>query len=100
MTMRAIATALFISAAAARASQAQAGTDTLPRLQLGEGRAQPNGRPVSIPDVAPNARARTSATPWSVRFARSVMQRNPQTHRRWDYTQGVILGAIERVALA
>jgi unsaturated rhamnogalacturonyl hydrolase len=28
------------------------------------------------------------------------MRRNPQTHRRWDYTQGVVLGAIERVALA
>jgi unsaturated rhamnogalacturonyl hydrolase len=28
------------------------------------------------------------------------MQRNPQTHRRWDYTMGVVLGAIERVGLA
>jgi unsaturated rhamnogalacturonyl hydrolase len=28
------------------------------------------------------------------------MRRNPQTHRRWDYTAGVVLGAIERVGLA
>jgi unsaturated rhamnogalacturonyl hydrolase len=35
-----------------------------------------------------------------VRAAESVMRRNPQTHRRWDYTAGVVLGAIERVALA
>jgi unsaturated rhamnogalacturonyl hydrolase len=28
------------------------------------------------------------------------MRRNPQTHRRWDYTQGVVLHAIERVGLA
>jgi unsaturated rhamnogalacturonyl hydrolase len=66
--------------------------------QLGEGRPQPDNRPVPIPDAAP--RVRDTAVPWSVRAARSVMQRNPQTHRRWDYTQGVVLGAIERVALA
>lgn len=28
------------------------------------------------------------------------MRRNPQVHRRWDYTAGVVLGAIERVGLA
>jgi unsaturated rhamnogalacturonyl hydrolase len=32
--------------------------------------------------------------------AESVMRRNPQTHRRWDYTAGVVLGAVERVGLA
>jgi unsaturated rhamnogalacturonyl hydrolase len=32
-----------------------------------------------------------------VRIAESVMRRNPQAHRRWDYTAGVVLGAIERV---
>jgi len=66
--------------------------------QLGEGTPQPNNRPLPIADSA--GRARSNGTPWSVRFARSVMQRNPQTHRRWDYTAGVVLGAIEKVALA
>lgn len=28
------------------------------------------------------------------------MRRAPQTHRRWDYTAGVVLGAVERIALA
>jgi unsaturated rhamnogalacturonyl hydrolase len=28
------------------------------------------------------------------------MRRNPQAHRRWDYTAGVVLGAVERVGLA
>jgi unsaturated rhamnogalacturonyl hydrolase len=28
------------------------------------------------------------------------MRRNPKTHRRWDYTAGVVLAAVERVGLA
>lgn len=64
-------------------------------LQLGEGVMQPGARPVAIPNLPP--RAVTTSTPWSVRFARAVMTRNPQNHRRWDYTAGVVLGAIERV---
>lgn len=64
-------------------------------LALGEGVAQPNGRPVAIPNAPP--RRATVAVPWSVQFARAVMTRNPQNHRRWDYTAGVVLGAIEKV---
>jgi len=67
---------------------------------LGEGTRQPGDAPLPIPNAAPNLRRSRDGQPWSVRFARSVMRRNPQTHRRWDYTQGVVLNAIERVALA
>jgi unsaturated rhamnogalacturonyl hydrolase len=67
---------------------------------LGEGTRQPGDAPLPIPNAPPRLRASRDGQPWSVRFARSVMRRNPQTHRRWDYTQGVVLGAIERVALA
>src|SRR5262245_45231376 len=74
--------AMTLVAFALREAGAQATGDTLPRLQLGEGRWQPNGKPVAIPDSS--GRPRASTTPWSVRFARSIMQRNPQTHRRWD----------------
>lgn len=66
--------------------------------QLGEGVPQPNGRPLAIPNAPPRARA--TSTPWSVRFARAVMTRNLQNHRRWDYTAGVVLGAIEQVGAA
>ena len=66
---------------------------------LGEGSRQPGDAPLPIPNAPPRARRSPDGTPWSVRMARSVMRRNPQTHRRWDYTQGVVLGAIERVAL-
>jgi unsaturated rhamnogalacturonyl hydrolase len=66
--------------------------------QLGEGVAQPGNKPLAIPHAAP--RAVSAATPWSVRFARAVMTRNPETHRRWDYTAGVVLGAIEKVGQA
>ena len=62
---------------------------------LGEGVPQPDGRPLPIANASPRHIAVT--TPWSVQFARAVMTRNPQTHRRWDYTAGVVLGAIERV---
>ena len=41
-----------------------------------------------------------SGAPWSVRFARAVVTRNPQVHTRWDYTAGVVLLAIDRVATA
>ena len=83
-------------AAAAGATTAGAG-----RVQLGEGSPQPGNRPYDIPNAAPRpVRAAAGGRPWSVRVAESVMRRNPQTHRRWDYTQGVVLGAIERVALA
>jgi unsaturated rhamnogalacturonyl hydrolase len=69
-----------------------------PPLALGEGIMQPGGRPLPIPQASP--RRSTPATPWSVQFARAVMTRNPQNHRRWDYTAGVVLGAIEKVGQA
>jgi unsaturated rhamnogalacturonyl hydrolase len=55
---------------------------------------------VAIPSAIPAPVTRAEARTLAVRMARSVMQRNPQAHRRWDYTQGVILGAIEQVGLA
>jgi unsaturated rhamnogalacturonyl hydrolase len=67
---------------------------------LGEGARQPDDAPLSIPHASPRPRSSSDGRPWSVRVAESVMRRNPQTHRRWDYTQGVVLGAIERVAQA
>ena len=67
---------------------------------LGEGSPQPDHAPLPIPNAPPRARRSPDGRPWSVRVAESVVRRNPQTHRRWDYTQGVVLGAIERVALA
>jgi unsaturated rhamnogalacturonyl hydrolase len=67
---------------------------------LGEGTAQPENAPLPIPHARPRPRATADGRPWSVAVAQSVMRRNPRTHRRWDYTQGVVLGAIERVALA
>ncbi len=63
--------------------------------QLGEGVTQPGNNALPIAYLA--SRPVPSATPWSVRFARAVMTRNPDTHRRWDYTAGVVLGAIEKV---
>ena len=74
----------------------------LPASQsLGEGTRQPDDAPLPIPHAQPRPLpAAKNAKPMSVRVAESVMQRNPQTHRRWDYTQGVVLNAIERVALA
>lgn len=68
--------------------------------QLGEGTRQPGDAPYAIPNAAPRARRAPDGQPWSVRLARSVMKRNPQTHRRWDYTAGVVLGAIERLGVA
>jgi unsaturated rhamnogalacturonyl hydrolase len=35
---------------------------------------------------------------WSVRMAESVMRRHPVVHEEWDYTAGLILLALERVA--
>ena len=71
------------------------------RQQLGEGSPQPDNRPLPIPNASPRPRPLAPGKkPWSARIAESVMRRNPQTHRRWDYTQGVVLGAIERVAQA
>jgi unsaturated rhamnogalacturonyl hydrolase len=67
---------------------------------LGEGSPQPENAPYDIPHARPRPRATADGRPWSVAVAQSVMRRNPQTHRRWDYTQGVVLGAIERVGLA
>jgi unsaturated rhamnogalacturonyl hydrolase len=67
---------------------------------LGEGSRQPGDAPIAIPNAPPRARRSSDGRPWSVRMAESVMRRNPRTHRRWDYTQGVVLGAVERVALA
>ena len=87
--------------ALALAAPASAQVVHLPASQgLGEGTRQPGDAPLPIPNAPPRLRASRDGQPWSVRFARSVMRRNPQTHRRWDYTQGVVLGAIERVALA
>ena len=81
-------------------SAAQAQVKHLPAsIQLGEGTAQPNDAPLPIPNAAPR-RVPVGARPMSLRMVESVMKRNPQTHRRWDYTAGVILGAIERVGLA
>ena len=68
--------------------------------QLGEGTRQPDDAPYAIPHAPPRRRVSSDGRLWSVRFAESVMKRNPQTHRRWDYTGGVVLGAIERVGLA
>ena len=44
--------------------------------------------------------AMTSVKPWSLRFAESVITRNPTIHPKWDYTAGVVLLAIQRVAEA
>jgi unsaturated rhamnogalacturonyl hydrolase len=35
---------------------------------------------------------------WSVRMAESVMRRHPVAHEEWDYTAGLILLAVDRVA--
>jgi unsaturated rhamnogalacturonyl hydrolase len=100
-----LSAALLAAAPAARAQTATPAAPAAPaaeeRLPLGEGTMQPGGRPLPIAHAPPRPRAAAAnARPWSVRVAESVMRRNPQTHRRWDYTQGVVLGAIERVALA
>ena len=76
----------------------QAQATAQPTVQLGEGTPQPGGRPYAIAHAPPRLRA--TARPWSVRMSESVMKRNPVTHRRWDYTGGVVLGAIERVGVA
>jgi unsaturated rhamnogalacturonyl hydrolase len=86
--------ALAASPAGAQVAHLPAGTG------LGEGTPQPQDAPYDIPHAPPRARLSSDGRPWSVRVSESVMRRNPQTHRRWDYTQGVVLGAIERVALA
>jgi unsaturated rhamnogalacturonyl hydrolase len=97
-TARHLLTATLALGAFASAAHAQ--PKHLPAsIQLGEGTAQPGDAPVDIPHAAPRARP-SGARPWSVRVAESVMRRNPQTHRRWDYTAGVVLGAIEKVGLA
>jgi unsaturated rhamnogalacturonyl hydrolase len=88
------ALSLAASAADAQVAHLPAGTG------LGEGTAQPQDAPLPIPNAPPRARPTRGGESWSVAMARSVMRRSPQTHRRWDYTQGVILGAIERVGMA
>ncbi|HEY0243552.1 MAG TPA: glycoside hydrolase family 88 protein [Gemmatimonadaceae bacterium] len=54
--------------------------------------------------VANAAGAQTQAAaagePWSVRFSKAVMARNPDVTPRWDYIAGVVLLAIDRVATA
>jgi len=40
----------------------------------------------------------SQARPLSVRFASAVIARNPIVHEKWDYTAGVVLLAIQRVA--
>lgn len=90
------ATALILSAGSPLwPAHTSAQSATVAPLALGEGVMQPGGRPVVIPNAVP--RRVSTTTPWSVRFARAVMTRNPQNHRRWDYTAGVVLGAIEKV---
>ena len=49
---------------------------------------------------APRARPAPAGKRWSYAMSEAVMKRHPETHRRWDYTAGVVLGAMERVALA
>ena len=99
MLKRALIGTLSLLALAAPAAHAQ--VKHLPAAQqLGEGSRQPGDAPLPIPNAVPRPRASSDGRPWSVRVAESVMRRNPQTHRRWDYTQGVVLGAIERVGLA
>ena len=44
------------------------------------------------------AQSRTTEQPWSVRFASSIMKRNPEVTPRWDYIAGVVLLAIDRIA--
>ena len=66
---------------------------------LGEGSTQPGDSAYPIPHAVPRPRRSADGRPWSQRFAESVMTRSPQTHRRWDYTAGVVLGAIEQVGL-
>lgn len=99
MNIRPFVFAFALAAIAAPSADAQ-----VPHLAagegLGEGARQPDDAPLPIPNAPPRARTSSDGRPWSVRVSESVMRRNPQTHRRWDYTQGVILGAIERVALA
>ena len=96
--MRALGIVALAALVAPAAAPAQ--VKHLPAAQaLGEGTRQPNDAPYAIPDSSPRMLIAThGARPWSVRMAESVMKRNPQTHRRWDYTQGVVLDAIERVA--
>lgn len=88
--------ALSLAASALHAQPAHLAAGT----GLGEGTPQPADAPFPIPHASPRLRASSDGRPWSVRMSESVMRRSPQTHRRWDYTQGVVLGAIERVALA
>lgn len=92
---------LALSLAASSSAPADAQVAHLPAgTGLGEGSPQPGNAPYDIPHAPPRPRPSSDGRPWSVRMAESVVRRNPQTHRRWDYTQGVVLGAIERVALA
>ncbi|HEU0301625.1 MAG TPA: glycoside hydrolase family 88 protein [Longimicrobium sp.] len=99
MRLRRIATLALAALLAAPSLDAQVAH--LPAGEgLGEGSRQPDDAPLPIPNAPPRPRRSSDGRPWSVRVAESVMRRNPQTHRRWDYTQGVVLGAIERVAVA
>ncbi|MGZ8468691.1 MAG: glycoside hydrolase family 88/105 protein [Gemmatirosa sp.] len=100
MRARALLALAFSATASVAGAQTTPDVKHLPAsIQLGEGTAQPNDAPIAIPHAAP--RPRPSGTrPWSARIVQSVMTRNPQTHRRWDYTAGVVLGAIEKVGLA
>jgi rhamnogalacturonyl hydrolase YesR len=98
LPLRPLVVALALAAAFA---PARAQVAHLPAAQqLGEGSRQPGDAPLPVPNATPRPRASSDGRPWAVRVAESVMRRNPQTHRRWDYTGGVVLGAIERVGLA
>ncbi|HYD53230.1 MAG TPA: glycoside hydrolase family 88 protein [Gemmatimonadaceae bacterium] len=97
------AAALLVLAASSAAGQGTPTFSRQPAAQaLGEGARQPGDSAYALPQGgrAPRARRTADGRPWSVAIAQSVMTRNRQTHRRWDYIQGVILGGIERVGLA
>ncbi|GLC23738.1 glycoside hydrolase family 88/105 protein [Roseisolibacter agri] len=95
----AVTMALCALAPTARAQTAPDVKHLPASIQLGEGSAQPNDAPLAIPHAPPRPRP-SGGRPWSARVAESVMRRNPQVHRRWDYTAGVVLGAIEKVGQA
>ena len=96
----AIALAIALATPALPASVGAQGARVPAGRGLGEGSPQPGDSAYAIPHAAPRARRPADGRPWSAHIAESVMRRSPQVHRRWDYTAGVVLGAIERVGLA
>ncbi len=71
--------------------------------ESGRFRSLPGARRLALPDSDSGAARLDSdsdSLSWSVRFARSVVSRSPVVHEKWDYTAGVMLDAIDRVATA